>query len=149
MGKALTALAVDKAKPGPARREIPDGLLAGLYLVVQPSGAKSWAVRYRHGGRPRKLTIGAYPGIDLGPARELARKALVAVAGGNDPGAEKQAARRAPVSRARELFATVADGYVERYAKVNTRPATWREMKRILDKEVVPAWRGKTVGEIS
>lgn len=36
MGKALTALAIDKAKPGSTRREIPDGLLAGLYLVVQP-----------------------------------------------------------------------------------------------------------------
>ena len=149
MGKALTALAVDKVKAGPARLEIPDGLLAGLYLVVQPTGAKSWAVRYRHGGRPRKLTLGAYPGIDLGPARELARKALVAVAEGHDPGAEKKAARRAPASRERDLFAKVAEQFIERYAKANTRPATWGEMKRILDKEVVPAWRGKTIGEIS
>ncbi|HEX2256291.1 MAG TPA: hypothetical protein VHG92_06255 [Afifellaceae bacterium] len=41
MPKALTAKAVEQAKPGAARREIPDGLLPGLYLVVQPSGAKS------------------------------------------------------------------------------------------------------------
>ena len=30
MAKALTAAAVDKLKPGPTRREIPDGLLTGL-----------------------------------------------------------------------------------------------------------------------
>ncbi len=54
MSKALTAKAVDAAKPDPKkRREIPDGRLSGLYLIVQPSGAKAWAARYRHNGRPR------------------------------------------------------------------------------------------------
>ena len=37
MAKALTAAGVEKAKANPdKRREIPDGLLAGLYLIVQP-----------------------------------------------------------------------------------------------------------------
>ena len=44
----LTARSVENAKPDPSRRlELPDGALPGFYLVVQPSGAKSWAVRYR------------------------------------------------------------------------------------------------------
>lgn len=48
MAKSLTVHAVELAKPDPAKRvEIPDGLLRGLYLVVQPSGKKSWACRYR------------------------------------------------------------------------------------------------------
>src|ERR1700693_461473 len=100
--KALTVVAIDKAMPGPARREIPDGLLAGLYLIIQPTGAKSWAVRYRVGGRPRKYTIGPYPGIDLSSARELARKALVAVAEGRDPGKEKKDTRRGAASAERD-----------------------------------------------
>jgi hypothetical protein len=50
MASTLTTKAAEAAKPGAARREIPDGLLTGLYLVVQPGGAKSWAIRYRHGG---------------------------------------------------------------------------------------------------
>src|SRR3546814_16216584 len=58
MAKNLTTKDVENVKPGTARKEIPDALLPGLYLVVQPSGAKSWAVRYRHGGKPRKLTLG-------------------------------------------------------------------------------------------
>src|SRR5262245_21153459 len=47
MAKSLTAIAVEKARAGSVRREIPDGGCRGLYLVVQPSGVKSWALRYR------------------------------------------------------------------------------------------------------
>jgi len=55
---ALPARSVEPAKADPAkRREIPDGALPGVYLVVQPSGSKSWATRYRFGGAPRKLTL--------------------------------------------------------------------------------------------
>ena len=50
---AFTALYVERAKPDADRREIPDPGLSGFYLIVQPSGVKSWAVRYRHAGRPR------------------------------------------------------------------------------------------------
>ena len=61
MPKVLTAQTVEKMKAGPTRREIPDARLTGLYLVVQPSGAKSWALRYRYGGKSRKLTLGPWP----------------------------------------------------------------------------------------
>ena len=35
-----------------SRTETPDGKISGLYFVRQPSGAASWAVRYRAGGKP-------------------------------------------------------------------------------------------------
>jgi integrase len=54
----LTPAAVIKLKGGKTRREIPDNG-SGLYLVVQPSGAKSWAMRFRSPhGRQQKLTLG-------------------------------------------------------------------------------------------
>ena len=75
----LTALAIKNAKPGQARREIADG--AGLYLVVQPSGAMSWAYRYRNtDGRPCKLTLGAYPAVTLEKARGKTTRAAADVA---------------------------------------------------------------------
>ena len=43
MAKALTAVSVEKLRPEGSRREIPDALMPGLYLVIQPSGSKSWA----------------------------------------------------------------------------------------------------------
>ncbi|SUS08005.1 hypothetical protein DF3PB_5540001 [uncultured Defluviicoccus sp.] len=67
----LTTKAVEAMKPGRSRREIADDLARGLYLVVQPSGGKSWAVRYRINGKPTKDTIGRYPEIGLADAREV------------------------------------------------------------------------------
>ena len=40
------------------RSEIADALVPGLRLVVQPSGAKSWAVRYHRAGKVTKMTLG-------------------------------------------------------------------------------------------
>src|ERR1700732_1553148 len=98
--KPLTTKAIENFKPGAVRREIPDGEVRGLYLQIFPSGKASWAFRYRFGGRTRKLTIGPSPEIGLKDARDLARKAHGAIAGGQDPAAEKQiskAAARTPV----------------------------------------------------
>lgn len=134
MAKALTAASVEKLLPDPAKRlEVPDGLLAGLYLVVQPTGKKSWAVRYRAGGSPRKLTLGPYPALDLSAAREAAREALRSAQVGSDPAQEKQVARREAKERGegeRDSFPSVARLFIERHAKPNNR--RWKEAARIL-----------------
>ena len=75
MTKTLTAKSVETQQPEADRRlEIPDGLLPGFYLIVQPSGAKSWAVRFRANGRTAKVTLGRFPAIELAKARVLARE---------------------------------------------------------------------------
>jgi hypothetical protein len=82
MAKKLTARKVEQTRPNPSkRREIPDGGKPGLYLVIQPSGRKSWAVRCRVNGRPRKLTLDGFPG--LATARRLAQDALDMIAAGS------------------------------------------------------------------
>jgi Arm DNA-binding domain len=64
----LTDLAVKNMRSGPTTREIPDGR-DGLYLIVQPSGHKAWAVRYLSRGRQVKLGLGRYPARTLAEAR--------------------------------------------------------------------------------
>jgi integrase len=151
MAKGLTVKALETLKPGAARREIPDGIVHGLYFVMQPSGAASWAVRYRRAGASRKLTLGTYPAIDLKNARELASAALVAVARGDDPAAEKKQAKRAIVAMrpSHDLIENVCATYIERQAKPNTREASWREVERILKREIAGAWAGRRLGDIS
>src|SRR5215831_812896 len=58
MGKVITHRFVEAVRPKAARAEYPDAGCPGLYLVVQPSGTKSWAVRYRHNGVNGKRTLG-------------------------------------------------------------------------------------------
>jgi integrase len=152
MTKALTVKRIENADATPARQEIPDGLLVGLYLVVQPSGAKSFAVRYRYAGQPRKLTLGAFPAITLEAARDIGGKALRAAAEGRDPATEKQAAKidakkaeTEAVRGQRDLFENVAREFIERHAMKNTREATWRETARILGFKPDPNNAGQLV----
>jgi integrase len=142
MAKALTALAVERARPGTARREVPDGLLRGLYLVLQPSGARSWAVRYRHRGAPRKLTIGPWPAIDLATARDLGAKALRRVAEGDDPAAEKTARRAGTADTVEHVLAD----YIARHVR---RKRTGHEIERMLRRDVEWRWRGRKIQDIT
>jgi len=148
-----TAKEVENVEAAKERFELRDALLAGHYLVVQPSGAKSWAIRYRRplDRKTRKHTIGAYPKFDLGKAREAAKAALRAVAEGRDPAAERQEQQRkeaagdAPGATVDRTF----NRFLDRYAKVHTKPASWRETKRIFDKEVLPGWTGRPIEAIT
>jgi integrase len=145
MAERLTARTIETIKPGAERREIADRHMPGLYLVLQPSGAKSWAVRYRHAGTPRKHTLGSYPAIDLKSARSLAGKALRAVAEGRDPGREKVQERTAKP----DSVEAVARQFVERHCKRSNRPRTATETQRLLDLHVLLRWRGRLVRDIT
>src|SRR5262245_54237093 len=63
--KKLTAATVRQVRPDPrGGREIPDGGMHGLSLLIYPSGARSWIMRFRRpDGRPAKLTVSP---VDLG-----------------------------------------------------------------------------------
>ena len=141
----LTTRLVETVKTSDTRKEIPDAHMPGLYLVVQPGGARSWAVRYRHHGRPRKHTLGSFPAIDLKSARERAAKALRAAAEGRDPSSEKAQARTAKA----DSIEAVAEQFVERHCKKANRPRTAEETKRLLDLHVLPRWRGRLIHEIT
>lgn len=148
MAKAFTQKSVEQFKPADKRREIPDALLTGLYLIVQPAvtgGAKSWAVRYRHAGKPRKLTIGPFPAFDLLTARNDAKEALQLVAKGIDPAAEKRTAKQEAAS-GRDLVETIVGQFLERHAKGKK---SHDEIKRMLDHDVLPAWRGRRIQDIT
>jgi integrase len=141
----LTTKAIENLRPGPARREIPDPHMPGLYLIQQPSGSRSWAVRYRLTGRTRKHTIGSWPVIDLATARQLAAKALRAVAEGKDPGHAKSEARAA----APDTVERVVAEFLERHVRRNCRPRTIAERERQFRNHVLPRWRNRPVAAIS
>jgi integrase len=165
MASALTSKSVESLKSAEARREMPDGLVVGLYLVVQPTGAKSWALRYRHAGNPRKLALGslapALPGAEPDPvlgapltlagARKIARDQLLQIAAGRDPGAERQAAKatsRDPLVADRDLVKTVAAQFLSRYLKPRAKPNYYKGVSYILDKDVLPRWGERRIQDI-
>jgi integrase len=88
----LTALDVKQAKPTDKPRKLADG--GGLYLLVNPNGSKWWRWAYRFGGKEKTLSMGIYPETSLAEAREKHANARKLLAGGIDPSAERQDAKR-------------------------------------------------------
>ena len=119
--------------------------MPGLYLVLQPSGARSWAVRYRNSGRPRKHTLGSYPTIDLKSARDLASKALRAAAEGRDPGSEKASERTAGL----DTVEAIAEQFIKRHCTPKNRPSTATGTERLLRQYVLPRWGGRLARDIT
>ncbi|MER8625553.1 site-specific integrase [Mesorhizobium sp. M1143] len=142
--------------------EKPDAALPGLYLVVQPTGARSWALRYRREGKPAKLTIG--PVLDrrdddppealaigqphtLIEARKAARSALQALAEGKDPAGTlraRQAAAKAHPDR--DLIEQLGANFIDRYCKPRNR--RWEEVERQFKSEINPKWGKKRAQDI-
>jgi integrase len=128
----LTVLAVQNAKPKrrhgqPVTTELPDGA-NGLYLIIQPSGHRSFAVRYRIAKRSRKWVIGDAVASDRGEAnphgvltlsvaRRKAAEAMQLVEAGIDPAGEAKTQRQQQRQRAdaaAQTFESVARAYYER-----------------------------------
>lgn len=69
---------VNKARASDKPQKLSDG--GGLYLLVQPNGAKYWRLDYRFEGKRKTLALGVYPAISLVVARDRrdeARKLLI------------------------------------------------------------------------
>ena len=91
---------IEAMQPEAARREVKVPSLPGLRVVVQPSGAKSFVVRYSHGGQYRKLTLGAWPQLRFEPdAVRLYREAMTKKATGADPALELAERIKADVAK--------------------------------------------------
>ncbi|MCA0248815.1 MAG: tyrosine-type recombinase/integrase [Proteobacteria bacterium] len=136
MAKVLTAAAITKLKADPAKRlEIPDAHTPGLYLVIQPSGRKSWAARFRVEGKPAKLTLGGYlagtdaemAGEELTAMRKAAADAIALARRGVDPTTARQ---EAEADAQATQFEVVVRDFIERHARKQNR--TWIETARHL-----------------
>lgn len=150
--KRLTDIAVAKIAPEIGKRlEIFDALTPGLTLRVTEGGKKTWSVMYRVAGRGaggnrgtlRRMTIGAYPLISLGAARDRARNALDLADRGDDPTDKRREEVQAKGNR---VFELICGRFVELHAKAHTRK--WRDTERLLNVYAVPAWRTRPIDQI-
>ena len=141
VAKLLTAASVARIKADPNRRlEIPDRQQPGLYLVVQPSGKRSFAVRTRIDGKPIKITLGDAEALALVTARDRAKAAIRGAKGGADPRVERAQATASTV-------ACVVEEYVTR--RLKPRLKGWEDVARRLRRDLVPSYGKRPIGTIT
>jgi integrase len=125
---------------GKARARLADA--GGLYLEVSPAGSKRWFVKYRFGGKEKRLALGNYPEVTLKAAREgrdAARKTRV---GGTDPVQQRRAEKLTKATAAANSFEAVA----RELHGSKAMPGGWganhsAQWLRCLEKDVFP-WLG-------
>jgi integrase len=130
----LTAFNIENWKPSAERQEILDH--DGLYFIIQPSGVKSFALRYRRksDGKAIKHTIGSYPMFSLKDARSKANELRAEIERGADPHGDKIIARRQVTVD--DSFEAVARRYITDHQFRNRR--SWEWTARLLGLMVDP-----------
>jgi integrase len=129
--RQLTELSAKKARPERAAYLVWDTKQHGLALQVQPTGSRAWKCIYSRHGRPRWLHLGNANAIGLSDARLLAAEAMLAVAKGKDPAAEKRAERGAGT------FAELHERYLEHAKRKNK---SWQQGDRLVCRYALPRW---------
>lgn len=85
---------------------------AGLYLELTPAGGKYWRMKYRHGGKEKRLAFGVYPAVTLKVARDQASEARKVMQAGVDPGALRKSEKARAAHDAANTLEAVARAWL-------------------------------------
>lgn len=140
----LTDTAIRKAKPADKPQRMADG--GGMYLEVAPSGGKWWRLKYRFGGKEKRLSLGTYPDTGLSEARDKRDEARKLLAAGVDPGEQRKAEKAANEERAANSFEVIAREWLGKQTWV----ASYRvKVEAWMANDVYPYVGGRPVAELS
>ena len=133
---------VRNAKPREKSYRLADA--RGMYLEVTPAGGRYWRMKYRVGGKEKRIAFGVYPDVSLAQARERCSQARKLLADGVDPGVVKQANKAATENSfeavAREWHAKFSPRWVPHHAD---------KIIRRLESEVFPWLGSRPIGDVN
>jgi len=144
----LTKRIIDAAKPQACRYELWDLDLKGFGLRVEPSGAKSFIVRYRAGGGGRAapkrfVSLGRYGVLTPDEARKQARTVLAAAASGSDPAGDRAKHRSAPT------LAELATAFMEEHVNKKRKAKTAENYQHVISRYLIPELGRRKAQDIS
>lgn len=136
---ALTAIKIRSSKPIEKAYKLADE--KGLYLLINPNGAKYWRFKYRFADKEKKLSFGVYPDVSLADARNKRDEARSLLAKDIDPSVDKQIKKRATKLAAENSFEAIAREWYAKFSSKWTAHHGERIIRR-LEKDIFP-WLGK------
>ncbi len=128
----LTKRTVDAAAPEAERYILWDSALKGFGLRIEPSGTKTFLVRYRAAGRKRFVAVGRLGQLTPEQARGLVQETLADVRRGRDP-ADERRRERAAVS-----VADLAAQFLDEHVRVKRKASTAIHYRSLIDCYLLP-----------
>jgi len=142
----LTDTAIRNAKPALKPKKLFDS--GGLYLEVAPKGGKWWRLKYRFGGKEKRLSLGVYPDVSLKEARDRRDTARKLLANEIDPSENRKAKKAATVEGAANSFEVVAREWFAKRSPSWSASHTDRIIRR-LEQDIYPWIGGKPIAELT
>jgi integrase len=84
----------------------------GLYLLINPNGAKYFRLKYRFDGKEKTLAIGVYPDVTLKQARHDRDEARKLLSNGISPADNKKAAKQSRSDTLSNSFEVIANEWL-------------------------------------
>ncbi len=142
----LTDTACRNAKPAEKPRKLADG--EGLYLLVKPTGAKYWRLKYRFAGKERLLALGVYPEVTLAQAREERTRARELLRSGQDPATARRLARLGVRDASANTFEAIAREWFGRKRETWVASHSDRILRRF-ERDIFPWIGARPIAEIT
>lgn len=141
----LSDAQIRKTQPVEKPLRLFDG--GGLYLEISPAGGKLWRLKYRFGGKEKRLALGRYPEVTLATARLRREEARTVLANGADPGEVKKA-QKAASEETGQTFERVAREWFE-HKKAEWVPSHADKIIARLERDLFPWLGARPVADIT
>lgn len=141
----LKSVELKNAKPAKKTKRLFDG--GGLYLEVTPAGGKYWRMKYRFGGKEKRLAFGVYPAVSLKEAREKRENARKLLDNGVDPSNQKRALKAAQREAETNSFEAITREWLPTRGK--KAKSTNERLNAILDNDLFPYLSSRPISEIT
>ncbi len=143
---ALTDLAIRTAKPDEKPRKLVDE--KGMYLLLQPTGAKLWRMNYRFDGKQKTLALGTYPETSLSQARDKRDEARKKLAQDIDPGEQRKLEKQERRTSLANTFEVIARDWMK------VRGKEWSEgyagkTRACMERHAFPSIGSKPIKDIT
>lgn len=137
----FTKHTLDSLEPSDKQYDVTDTGGAGLRIMVNTGGTKTFFIYRKVRGRPQRIKIGRYPDVSIENARKEAKRLNSLISLGHDPHSEKIQARREP------SFKELADRYYAEHAVKHTKRPD--DNRRMLEVHAFPALGSRKCTEIT
>lgn len=143
---SLTQKQIDAAKPDAKTTRLYDN--GGLYLEIAPSGGRWWRLKYRFGGKEKRISLGVYPDVSLAKARGRRNESRDLLADGVDPSEHRKAEKREAAGREINSFEAVAREWYAKQTHIWV-PTHASDVLRRLESNLFPEIGGRPIAEIT